>query len=200
MRAARDLVVTLVIAGGIAMAIQALVVKPYRIPSESMEPTLDVGQRVLVNRLSEHAGADPHRGDVVVFHPPASAEEGDPRCGAADEGDGTPSPCSTAAGSPAKIAFVKRVVGAPGDRIALRDGYVVRNGRRVDEPYVRYRCGKGSGCEFPRAVTIPPGHWFMLGDNRGNSLDSRYWGAVPRSWIVGNAFATYWPPGRVGPL
>jgi signal peptidase I len=76
---------------------------------------------------------------------------------------------------------------------------VIRNGRLQREPFAA-SCQPGSGCDFPRAVTVPPGDVYLMGDNRGNSDDSRYWGPVPRSWVIGEAFASYWPPGRLGGL
>jgi signal peptidase I len=93
-------------------------------------------------------------------------------------------------------AFVKRVVGMPGDRIAVQDGHVIRNGRRASEPFAA-RCGSGPECDLA-PIKIPPGHLFLMGDNRGNSGDSRYWGPVPRDQIIGRAVATYWPVGRIG--
>ena len=192
-----ELVLIIATALGLALAIQALLVKPYRIPSESMEPTLDVGQRVLVNRIGNRFSR-PELGEVMVFHPPAGAERAN-QCGDAGQGQGQAAPCGRPTPQPADVNFIKRVVGLPGDRISVRDGHVIRNGRPVREPYTR-PCGGDDGCNFPQEITIPPGHYFMMGDNRGSSDDSRFWGPVPRDWIIGPAFATYWPPGRVGIL
>ena len=98
--------------------------------------------------------------------------------------------------------FIKRVVGKPGDTIAIRNGHVFRNGKREKDPYINDTCNGdlGRGCNLPVPIKIPAGHWFMMGDNRGESDDSRFWGPVPRSWIIGSAFATYWPPKRIGLL
>jgi signal peptidase I len=183
------------VALGLALGIQAFLVKPYRIPSESMVPTLEVGQRVLVNRIGARFGT-PEVGDVVVFHPPAGAEIGN-ACG-----DGNPvqgAVCARPTPERADVNFIKRVIAGPGDRLRIDDGRVILNGRRVREPYAQ-PCGGGDGCDFPREVTIPPGHWFMMGDNRGSSDDSRFWGPVPEDWIIGEAFGTYWPPDRIGIL
>ncbi len=190
-----ELVVIVAVALGLALGIQAFLVKPYRIPSESMVPTLEVGQRVLVNRLSHNLGADPDVGDVVVFHPPAGSESN--TCGEPDRREGQVCPRPTRTRS--DVNFIKRVVAGPGDTIAVRDGYVIRNGRRETADYIR-PCGGGNGCDFPVPVRIPAGHWFMMGDNRGQSDDSRFWGPVPRDWVIGDAFATYWPIDRIGLL
>jgi signal peptidase I len=189
-----ELVLIVAVALGLALGIQAWLVKPYRIPSESMVPTLIIGQRVLVNRIGTHFG-DPDVGDVVVFHPPAGAEEN--RCGG-----GQPPPgqvCIKEAHQEDSVNFIKRVVAGPGDRISIRNGHVVLNGKLQKEPFIA-PCQGGAGCNFPRTVTVPAGHWFMMGDNRGSSDDSRYWGPVPKKWIIGQAFATYWPPKRIGLL
>jgi signal peptidase I len=179
----------------LALLIQAFLVKPYRIPSASMEPTLAIGQRVLVNRLGNRFN-DPHVGEIVVFHPPAGAERaGGDQCGAQPpEGQ----VCMRETPQEAGTTFIKRVVAGPGDRIRIVSGHVIRNGRRTAEPFIR-QC-TGGGCDFPREVTVPPRHWFVMGDNRGDSDDSRFWGPVPRSWVIGGAFATYWPPDRIGLL
>ena len=96
--------------------------------------------------------------------------------------------------------FIKRIVAGPGDRLSVRDGHPVVNGvEKTDEPYIR-PCGSGSACNLPKTITIPADHYFMMGDNRGESDDSRFWGPVPRDWLIGKAFATYWPPDRVGIL
>jgi signal peptidase I len=190
-----ELVMIVVVAIGLALIIQAFLVKPYRIPSASMEPTLDIGQRVLVNRLGNRFG-DPSVGDVIVFHPPEGAvSTAGEQCGAQPpEGQ----VCMKETSAQADTTFIKRVVGGPGDRIRVVNGMVVRNGKRLKEPYIR-PC-TGGGCDFPTEVRVPANHWFMMGDNRGDSDDSRFWGPVPRDWIIGNAFATYWPPKRIGLL
>ena len=194
-----ELVVIVAVALGMALAIQAFLIKPYRIPSESMVPTLQIGQRVLVNRIGMHFG-DPKVGDVLVFHPPSGAESstGD-QCG---EQPKSGAACDTPTPKKASVNFIKRVVGAPGDTIAVRDGRVIRNGKPTKEPFISDTCRNdaGAGCNFRSPITVPPGHYFMMGDNRGESDDSRFWGPVPTSWIIGEAFATYWPPKRIGTL
>jgi signal peptidase I len=192
-----ELVFTVVIALGLALCVQAYAVKPYRIPSGSMEPTLDVGQRVLVDRLTHRLGSSPSVGDVVVFHPPATASE--QLCGSRASGTGTRSPCAVSVPRQDPQTFIKRVVAVGGDTIAVINGHVVRSGKPAREPFAA-PCGGGSGCDFPKPIVIPHGYVFMMGDNRGQSDDSRYWGPVPVSWVIGRAFATYWPPGRVGAL
>jgi signal peptidase I len=190
-----ELIMIVAVALGLALGIQAFLVKPYRIPSESMVPTLEIGQRVLVNRIGARFG-DPDVGDVVVFHPPAGAEQ-DNTCGSGPPPEGRV--CDQPTREKADVNFIKRVVAGPGDRIAIVDGHVVLNGKRQEEPFIR-PCGGGSDCDFPREVTVPADHYFMMGDNRGASDDSRFWGPVPRDWIIGGAFATYWPPDRIGLL
>jgi signal peptidase I len=192
-----EVAVIVAVALGIALLVQAFVVKPYRIPSASMEPTLDVGQRVLVNRIDGRFG-HPEIGDVTVFHPPAGAD-GQTHCGNPREGAGTGTPCSRGTTQRSKQTFIKRVVGVGGDRIAIRDGHVVRNGKLQSEDFVR-PCGGGEDCDFPNEITIPKGYVYLMGDNRGASDDSRFWGPVPENWVIGEAFLTYWPPRRIGPL
>jgi signal peptidase I len=181
-----DWVVTIVGAIAIVLAIKAWVVNPYRIPSSSMEPTLHCAQpaqgcearfsdRVLANRFVYHF-TDPKRGDIVVFETPPEAQI---RCGAG----GT---------------FVKRLIGLPGEKIEVRlrrgDAYVFVNGKELEEPYIE-RDRRDTGPE--RTFTVPPDHYFMMGDNRSQSCDSRVWGAVPRENLIGKVFATYWPPNRI---
>ncbi|MDP8944125.1 MAG: signal peptidase I [Actinomycetota bacterium] len=178
---------------GLALLIQAFLVKPFRIPSESMEPTLDVGQRVLVNRVSGRF-SEPDRGDVVVFKPPVGADED--QCGVdhpADEACPRPTPRRS------DTNFIKRVVGLPGDRLKVIGGQVYIDGRPQREPFVRPDRGCPI-CNLPREITVPAGHFFMMGDNRGASADSREWGPVPEDWVIGDAFFTYWPPRRIGSL
>jgi signal peptidase I len=89
------------------------------------------------------------------------------------------------------------VVGVPGDRIQIVGGHVLRNGVREKDSYIA-QCGNDNSCNFPQPVVVPPGDYFMMGDNRGASDDSRFWGPVPDKWVIGVAFFTYWPPDRIG--
>ncbi len=180
---------------GLALAIQAWLIKPYQIPSESMEPTLDVGQRVLVNRFLYHF-TDPGIGDIVVFHPPAGADNGT-ECGIPHSPRQS---CPRPTVAESSQNFIKRIVAGPGDTLSVRDGHPVVNGvEKTNEPYT-IPCGASAACNLPKPIVVPPDSYFMMGDNRGASDDSRFWGPVPRKWIIGKAFATYWPPDRVGTL
>jgi len=191
-----ELVIIVIVALGLAFGIQAFLVKPYKIPSASMVPTLDIGQRVLVNRLSTHFG-DPSVGDILVFHPPKGIEQSLDTCGAQHPSDqACPAPTPGNAGT----TFIKRVVGLPGDTLKIVDGHVIRNGKRESDSYIA-PCGPdGQDCNLPKPIKVPAGHYFMMGDNRGESADSRYWGPIAKSAIIGEAFATYWPPDRIGLL
>jgi signal peptidase I len=179
----------------LALLIQAFVVKPYRIPSGSMLPTLHINQRVLVNRIGVHFGA-PSVGQIIVFHPPKNFDAG---CADPTEGPDEPAAqaCDVAQSAPSSQTFIKRLVGLPGDHIRIVNGHVIRNGVPERDPYV-VPCRGSSACSFPTTIKIPPGEYYMMGDNRPDSEDSRYWGPVPRKWIIGRAVLTYWPPGRLG--
>jgi signal peptidase I len=192
-----ELAVTVGVAVGLAILIQAFLVKPYRIPSGSMIPTLAIGQRVLVNRLVSH----PTVGDVVVFHPPHGADPANPICGSSSEGSGHAAPCGVPTTTESAQTFIKRVVAGPGDRISVAGGHVIRNGKPEQDSYIA-QCAPDSPvpCTFRTPITVPPGDYFMMGDNRGDSDDSRLWGPVPDKWIIGVAFFTYWPPDRIGTL
>ena len=180
-RIAIDWIVTIAGAIAIVLAIKAWVVNPYRIPSSSMEPTLHcaggpgcearLSDRVLANRFIYHFRS-PHRGEIVVFKTPPQAKA---RCGAG----GT---------------FVKRLIGLPGDRWVERNGYVYINGKKLNEPYIK---PDRRDTETHDQITIPKGMYFMMGDNRASSCDSRVWGPVPRKNLIGEVFATYWPPNRI---
>jgi signal peptidase I len=177
-----DWLVTIVGAIAIVLAIKAWVVNPYRIPSSSMEPTLHCAKpgsecearfsdRVLACRFCYRLWS-PKRGDIVVFKTPPLA---DARCGAG----GT---------------FVKRLIGLPGDVWEERAGYVYIDGKRLNEPYIK-SSRRDSRTITP--ITIPKDHYFMMGDNRSSSCDSRAWGSVPHKNLIGKVFATYWPPSRI---
>ena len=190
-----ELVLTVAIAIGLALLIQAFIVKPYRIPSPSMVPTLAIGQRVLTDRLNTHPGLY----DVVVFHPPAGADPASPVCGDPSQGSGHPQACDKPTPQESTQTFIKRVVGLPGDHLRILDGHVYRNGVEEKSSFAE-PCGADPTCTFPTTIVVPPGHYFMMGDNRGESDDSRFWGPVPQQWIIGVAFFTYWPPDRIGTL
>ena len=154
-----------------AILIRSFVVQPFYIPSGSMEPTLHVGDRVLVNKLSYDFHAV-HRGDIVVFKKP---------------------PNDT---SPGVKDLIKRVIGLPGERISGQNGHVYINGHELAEPWLP----KGvTTAPFP-ATSIPTGEYFMMGDNRGDSADSRIIGPVPKSLFIGRAFLRVWPLSRIGTL
>jgi signal peptidase I len=202
LRSVIELVLTVAIAVGLAFLIQALLVKPYKIPSPSMAPTLQPGQRVLVWRLDTSPGV----GQVTVFHPPAGADSGNPsdECGKRSEGisgEGSADrrPCDKPTAGESGQTFIKRVVGVGGDVLKIRDGHVYRNGAREPDSYIA-PCGVVPECTFKRPIRVPRGTYYMMGDNRGDSDDSRFWGPVPQKWIIGVAFFTYWPPHRIGTL
>jgi signal peptidase I len=190
-----EFVTIVAVALALALGIQAFIVKPYRIPSGSMEPTLAIGQRVLVDRVSKHFESF-HRGDIVVFKPPQGADEAT-QCG--DPNKPPDEPCPTPTPQKSNTNFIKRIIGLPGDRLKVIRGRAYINGRELREPYIRPDPSCPI-CNEPREITIPPGHFFMMGDNRGQSDDSRDWGPVPKGWIIGKAFFTYWPPHRIGTL
>jgi signal peptidase I len=197
-----ELIVIVLIALGLALGIQAFIVKPYRIPSGSMEPTLAIGQRVLVDRIGTHFGK-PHVGQITVFHPPEGAQQ--EQCGPVPHtvklgGAGCSEPVPK---EDTGVNFIKRIVAGPGDEIYIKEGHVYRKAAgksqfvREQDSYIR-ECGASPECDFPTPIKVPADHWFMMGDNRGESDDSRFWGPVPTGWIIGEAFATYWPPDRIG--
>jgi signal peptidase I len=196
MKSLIELVITVAVAVALALLIQAFIVKPYRIPSPSMVPTLAIGQRVLTNRLINH----PSVGDIVVFHPPHGADFNNPVCGnpqQGGEGGLNAQACDQPTAQESGQTFIKRVVGGPGDTISIVNGHVYRNGVREKDSYI-VPCVGDPSCNFGKAIKIPPGDYFMMGDNRGASDDSRFWGPVPDKWIIGVAFFTYWPPDRIG--
>lgn len=156
-----------------------------RVPvaSRSMLPTLPAGSTVRVVIAQRYT---PKVGDIVVFHPPAGADPATPVCGKAAEGSGHAGACDQPVPSESPhLTLIRRIVAGPGDTITISAGHVIRNG--VREPDSRYtaRCGPDPSCSFPAPITIPAGYYFVLGDNRGASDDSRFWGPVPRAYIVG---------------
>jgi signal peptidase I len=196
-RSAGELVAIVVVALGLALGVQAWLVKPYRIPSGSMEPTLKIGQRILVDRIGMHFGS-PHIGEVMVFHPPADYTScADPKQGETSDGAFEPQACDQLQTHEASVTFVKRVVGLPGDHLKIINGHVWRNGKEEPAPYA-VPCVGNPVCNFRKTIVVPRGDYYMMGDNRPDSEDSRFWGPVPRRWLIGDVFFTYWPIGRIG--
>ena len=183
-----DWLATITFAVVVVLAFEAEVAKPFRIPSSSMERTLHCARpaqgcearfsdRVLANRFI-YRFRDPERGEIVVFRAPAE------ECGVGG-------------------VFVKRIIGLPEDRLQVRvitgNGYVLINGRKLNEPYIQLQ-RRAPASPYPSsggAFTVPKGRYFMMGDNRSESCDSRSWGTVPRKNIIGKVFLTYWPPTRI---
>jgi len=180
---AREYFESIVVAVILALFIRTFVVQAFKIPTGSMEPNLLVGDHLLVNKFVfgpaatavEHqvlAMRDIRHGDVIVFKFPEEPERD----------------------------FIKRVIGLPGDTIELRNRQLLRNGNRVDEAYAHYLFPageEGAHASFDvreryGPVTVPEGHFFMMGDNRDNSQDSRYWGFLPQHYVKGRALMIYW--------
>jgi signal peptidase I len=184
---------TLIVALGIAWLGQAFVIKPYRVPTGSMVPTLEPGDRVLADRLSLDF-EDPGRGQIVVFHPPHC------KPGFDDSDNVCTTPNLKERQGLASTTFVKRVVGLPGETVWASGGHVwiKDKGKPAFELKEPYTHGKAT-TDLPRE-TIPSGFYLMLGDNRSISEDSRIWGLEPRDGMIGIARVRYWPLGRLGLL
>ncbi|MGA7935639.1 MAG: signal peptidase I [Kovacikia sp.] len=155
----------------LAFGIRTFVAEARYIPSGSMEPTLQVNDRLIVDKLGYHF-KDPQRGDIVVFSPTDTLEKQN-----------------------FHDAFIKRVIGLPGETVEVKGGRVYVNGQPLSENYIKeipdYHWGP---------QTVPQGSYLVLGDNRNNSYDSHYWGFVPREKIIGRAIVRFWPVDRVGEI
>jgi signal peptidase I len=177
----REYFESIVIAVILALFVRTWVVQAFKIPTGSMENNLLIGDHLLVNKfIFGPAGpasallpvGEVHRGDIVVFKYPEDPERD----------------------------FIKRVIGLPGESLEVRDKKVYVNGAPIDEPYVHYLEPAGAFGEVTSfdvrdrygPVTVPPGHYFVMGDNRDNSQDSRYWGFLPRHYVKGKALLIYW--------
>lgn len=161
----------LIIALVVALVVRVFIAEPRYIPSNSMDPTLHIGDRLIVDKVSYH-WQDPHRGDIVVFMPP-------PQLAELGYGNGQ--------------AFIKRVIGEPGHRVQVAHGQVLLDGAPLAEPYIleppQYEM-------VP--VNVPAGSVFVMGDNRNDSNDSHVWGVLPQQNIIGRAWLRFWPLSRLG--
>ncbi|MCB9812784.1 MAG: signal peptidase I [Pseudomonadales bacterium] len=173
-----DLLETTVIGLSFFLIVYLFFMQPHQVNGLSMFPNFDSGDYVLTDKVSYRTG-EPQRGDVIVFHAPPEAG------------------CPTGTG----CDFIKRVIGVPGDRVAVHDGNVYLNDEKLEETYLPedYKTIEGKFI-VGRTVTIGPNEYFALGDNRSHSSDSRVWGPVSSSEIVGKAFFRYWPMDKIGPI
>jgi signal peptidase I len=188
----RETVVLVALAVLLAVVFKTFLVAAFYIPSGSMESTLNISDRVLVEKVSYRFG-DVKHGDVVVF---VHEEPGLEPSGPSNPVAGFFSSLGQAVGvvPPSDRDFIKRVVGLPGDTISCRGGRLVRNDRPVTEPYL----DQGTQTDCDKQITVGPGQLFVMGDNRGNSQDSRFFGPIPREDVVGRAFVRIWPLNHIG--
>ena len=174
-----EVVETLVLTLVIFLGIQTFVAQPYKVQQVSMETTLLPDQYVLVDKLTPHWAPYTH-GDIVVFTPPPSWS---------GSGD---------------VPFIKRVIGVPGDRVELREGLVYVNGIKLDEPYIYENDGvpvsSDPGAGGATQWVVPDGDLFVMGDHRDQSADSRLFGPIPITSVIGRAWLRYWPFDTFGVL
>jgi signal peptidase I len=168
-------------------------VRGYTATGSSMLPTISAGESVVVDPKA-YAKAAPQVGDIVVFYPPADAARQPPVCGAPHAaGQACPAP----GGGKSSELLIRRIVAGPGDTIKIIDGHVIRNGERESGEHIK-PCRAGDECDFPAGLRLPVDDYFMMGDNRGSSDDSRFWGPVRQAWIVGKVVGIVAPAGASG--
>lgn len=171
-------VVVFAIALAVFWVVRLLVVEPFTVPTGSMEPTIQVGDNVLGQKVTLRLGEEVSPGDIVIFRNPDSTSDHD--------------------------ILVKRVIAVGGQTVDLRDGVVYVDGEPLDEPYASGSSypldAQAAGTEVSYPYTVPEGSLWLMGDNRENSADSRYFGAVPSGNLVAVAFFRYWPLDRIGTL
>jgi signal peptidase I len=172
-----EIVETLVLTVAIFFVIQTFIAQPYQVRQQSMETTLEPGEYVLVDKLTPRFDSY-KRGDIIVFEPPAGWAVG---------GDNTP--------------FIKRIIGLPGDTVELRGGHVYVNGTELQEPYIYQQDGAGQPTDPTSGQSrwvVPSGEIFVMGDHREASADSRTFGPVPLTSVIGRAWLRYWPLSAFG--
>lgn len=184
-----ELPVLLAVAAVIALVVKAFFAQAFYIPSESMEPQLTAGDRVVVSRLAYRLH-EPRRGDIVVFDDPLATDGDDDELLPLRLGREALQALGVV--KPREKELIKRVIGLPGETISGRDGTVYVDGRPLREPYLDDTEATGTFS----AVEVPDGHLFVMGDNRGNSKDSRRFGPVDQALVVGRAILLVWPPDR----
>src|SRR3989344_4711915 len=166
-----DILEVIVFAVGIFFFVYLLIMRPHKIKGQSMHPNFPDSEYLLTEKVTYYL-RDPQRGDVVVFTPPVSETD----------------------------EFIKRVIALPGETVAIRGGRVFINGKLLEEPYLAesLATGTGSFLEEGREYTVPEGQYFVMGDNRPNSADSRFWGPVTKKKMSGRAWVIYWPLNLAG--
>ena len=173
-----DLVETSVIGLSFFLIVYLFFMQPHQVNGQSMVPTFQSGDYLLTDKISYRTG-NPQRGDVIVFHAPAEAG------------------CPTGTG----CDFIKRILAVPGETVAVHDNRVFVNGQAVEESYIPADFQTTAGKFIAgRTVTMGPDEYFAVGDNRSHSSDSRVWGPVDKSEIVGKAFFRYWPLNQAGQI
>ncbi|NEO19773.1 MULTISPECIES: signal peptidase I [unclassified Moorena] len=163
---------TITLSAVLAFGIRTFVAEARYIPSGSMLPTLQINDRLIIDKISYRFFQDPQRGEIVVFAPTERLKEQN-----------------------FKDAFIKRIIGLPGDKVLVKNGRVYINDKEIEEKYIVEAPQYDFGPE-----TVPPDEYLVLGDNRNNSYDSHHWGFVPRDKIIGRAVVRFWPLNRMGKL
>lgn len=166
-----DILEVIVFAVAIFLFVYLLILRPHKIKGASMEPNFPDKEYLLTEKVTYYLN-EPKRGDVIVFKPPISEED----------------------------EFIKRIIGLPGESVSIESGKVSINGRVLDEPYINSNVLTSGGNFLPdgERIVVPEGEYFVVGDNRGHSSDSRTWGTVAKRRISGRAWLVYWPPQNFG--
>jgi len=163
-----DILEVIVLAIGIFLIVYLLILRPHKIKGQSMHPNFPDGEYLLTEKISYYKG-NPQRGDVIVFKPPISEDE-----------------------------FIKRVIGLPGETVSVKQGKIYINDKLLDEDYIKVQTNGGSFLSESEEYVVPDGQYFVVGDNRPHSSDSRAWGPITKKDITGKAWLVYWPFSKSG--